>query len=524
MQDSTGRCEECIRLDETRANLLKTQSDVHELYTQLSEKDTRPSEEYIRLVEESDRLQEERDCVLRQGISQTRLLFSKNCEHIAPVPPAPSDPKQGTLFDAPPLVEHSAPPRRKRRNPHTRLRLRDIPVTVPRERIFLEPGEDITTLKCIGQEETWHLDMDREKVKVKELVRRKYADEDRGVIMAKLPARLRVQGRAGPGLMASSVYDWKVPLPELIQQFNRVGIPFSASALSGWIIRVSGNLKPLYDLLKQQVRASGYLKAEETLVPVQDRAKKGKMHRGYCWTYLAPEPALVVVEYGKARDRPGPMGFLKTFNGALQTDGYPIYDTFDTHPSITTYGCMEHTRRTFQECLGADPDQREYVLEQIQGVYSIEQQLREDDANADRRRAVRQREAKPILVALEQWLRGQTASRRSPWGQVVHYTLRRWDKLTRYLNDGRIQIDNNPVEGTLPPLTLGLKKSVFAGSHQGAQRAAVLYSLIGTCILHNVDSQDWLTDVLTRLPSQPSHRIHKLLPQNWEEARSYAEL
>ena len=174
---------------------------------------------------------------------------------------------------------------------------------------------------------------------------------------------------------------------------------------------------------------------------------------------------------------------------------------------------MAHARRYFHECLDSDPKRAAYVLGELRKLYAIERRLR--DASVE----VRQAEAKPILDTLEDWLRKNGGLRQSRWGKAVRYSLNRWEKLTRYVDHGRVEIDNNLVENVLRPLALGRRNYLFAGSHEAAQRSAIIYSLLGTCKLHRVNVQEWLTDVLTRIPTPPASRVHELLPHRWKGLR-----
>ena len=176
---------------------------------------------------------------------------------------------------------------------------------------------------------------------------------------------------------------------------------------------------------------------------------------------------------------------------------------------------MAHARRYFHECLDADPKRAKYVLGELRKLYEIERRLRH--ASDAVRRKVRQAEARPILDALENWLRKNGGLPQSRWGKAVRYSLNRWEKLTR--RHGRVEIDNNLVENVLRPLALGRRNYLFAGSHEAAQRSAIIYSLLGTCKLHGVNVQQWLTDVLTCLPTHSASRVHELLPHHWKQLR-----
>ena len=159
------------------------------------------------------------------------------------------------------------------------------------------------------------------------------------------------------------------------------------------------------------------------------------------------------------------------------------------------------------------------MITEIRKLYAIERRLRETGADAEQRREVPQKEARPVREALRPWLEANKGLPKSPWGQATHYMLGLWARLTRYLDEGRVEIDNNRVENTVRPLAIGRKNYLFAGSHDAAQRAAVVYSLLGTCKLYGVNTHEWLTDVFERIPTHPAKHVADLLPHHWQKAR-----
>ena len=394
---------------------------------------------------------------------------------------------------------------------------------LPREVIVIEPEEDTTGLRKIGEEVTETLDYHPAKLKVIRRVRPKYVDpksEERGVIIGELPPRPVDKGLAEPALLAHVVIEKYVdhlPLYRQVQRFTRRGITLALSTLGDWISSTADLLAPLYDALVREALASGYIQADETPIQVQDNQKSGVTHRGYYWVYHAPERGLVVMDYRKGRSRDGPAAFLEGYRGALQTDGYAAYDAFDNLSDITAYGCWAHARRHFHEALGTAPEKARHVLEEIGKLYAIERMLREEDAGAEERSRARQKEAVPVLERLKSYLEANPGLPKSPWGKAVRYALGRWQKLCRYVRDGHIEIDNNLVENTIRPIALGRKNYLFAGSHAAAHRAAVIYSLLATCKRHSVNPHTWLTDVLSRIPTHPHKQVHELLPHHWNE-------
>ena len=257
--------------------------------------------------------------------------------------------------------------------------------------------------------------------------------------------------------------------------------------------------------------------------------EKTKTHKGYYWVYHAPRDGLVVMDYQRGRSaRDGPVSFLVGYKGALQSDGYQAYDDYDRkhkngddlYPDVTAYGCMAHARRYYFDAQGNAPDLAEHALKEIGLLYKIERELREGgDSSPENRRRVRLEKAVPILERFKEWIEANRGLPQSPWGKAVHYSLARWEKLCRYTEDGRIEIDNNLVENAIRPIALGRKNYLFAGSHDAAQRAAVIYSLVATCKKNDVNPYEWLKDVLIRIPTHPAKRINELLPHRWEKVK-----
>lgn len=479
----------------------------------------------LRASEDQLGLYQEKLAGLEHELSQLkRLVFGTRSERFVPE----SRPDQLPLFEraAASASESVVAVLPTQASPSTRLRKKPVrqvlPSHLPREVIVIEPGVDTTGLKKIGQEVTETLDYRRAKLVVLRRVRPKYidpSDEDRGVLIAELPARAIDKGMAEPGLLAHVVIEKYVdhlPLYRQGQRLRRQGITLSDSTLGGWIAQSAALIAPLYEALREEVLKSGYIQADETPIPVQAAEKKATTHRGYYWVYHAPLAGLVVMDYQRGRSRDGPVAFLEGYQGALQSDGYAAYDGFDAQETITTYGCWAHARRQFHEALANAPARAAHALEEIGRLYALERVLRQSDASPEERRRQRQEQALPVLRGFKAWLEANPGLPKSPWGQAVGYSLNRWDKLCRYVDDGRIEIDNNLVENAIRPIALGRKNYLFAGSHAAAQRAAVLYSLLATCKKHAVNPQLWLSDVLSRIPTHPAKRVGELLPHHWK--------
>ena len=238
--------------------------------------------------------------------------------------------------------------------------------------------------------------------------------------------------------------------------------------------------------------------------------------------YHSPQDQLVLFDYREGRGREGPEELLKEFKGYLQSDGYEVYNSFDKREGITHLHCMAHARRKFDEALTNDKARAEYVLLEMQKLYGVEKKIREEGLNAPEAKAVRQEESLPVLTNLKSWLleNYQQVLPQSPIGKAISYSLQRWEKLCVYAGDGRLQIDNNLVENAIRPLAIGRKNYLFAGSHEGARRAAMLYSFMASCKKHDINPQHWLKDILENIADWPQKRIQELLPHHWKKNTS----
>lgn len=400
-----------------------------------------------------------------------------------------------------------------------------LPAHLRREEIILEPGHIPVGSKKIGQLETEQLECIPAELYVKKYIRPKYllpADDDTesNIIIADLPPQPINKCIAGPTLLSQLVIDKYVdhlPLHRQMQRFERAGVKLPYSTISDWVAATSGLISPLYEALVKQVLQSGYLQADETPCPVLDKDKKGKTHRGFYWIYQDCINKLVVFDYQEGRNKEGPSSMLENYRGILQTDGYGVYDDIAEKKGITLIHCMAHARRYFIEALDSDKYRAEYALDLIQQLYIIEKNCTQEQLQPSARTKVRQEQSLPVLRLLGEWMRHEYEQvlPKSPIGKALAYSIKRWDKLSAYTTDGRLHVDNNAVENSIRPSAIGRKNYLFAGSHEAAKRSAMLYSLLGTCKLHNINPSTWLTDVIPRISSCSKKDIKLLLPHNW---------
>ena len=397
-----------------------------------------------------------------------------------------------------------------------------LPSHLPRKEIIIEPEEKTKDCKVIGEEITEELEYRPGRLFVNRYVRIKYINEKTEQIrIGDLPSRPIEKGIAGPGLLSQilvSKYIDHLPLYRQIRQYKREGVDIAESTLNDWIKYSCQLLQVLYERHLKQVLSTDYIMIDETPIRVLDKMKRGKTHTGYFWVYYAPLQKIVYFDYRDNRGRDGPFTILEDYKGHIQTDAYTVYEKLSRENRLIHLGCFAHARRYFDQSLKTDNKRSTWMLEQIGRLYAIERQARDQQYSFDKRYALRQKESIPILSEIKGWLDDEMEQvlPKSLIGKAVIYMKGNWERLIRYTEDGRFEIDNNLVENAIRPVALGRKNYLFAGSHNGAGRAALIYSLVGTAKLHQVEPWQYLNDIVNRISEYPYSKIDELLPQNWQ--------
>ena len=383
-----------------------------------------------------------------------------------------------------------------------------LPEHLRRETTILQPDADISSLKKIGDEITEILDYIPGELYVKQYIRPKYIQPvneiSNTVITASLPGRIMEKCKAGEGLVAQILVDKymdHLPLHRQLQRYQRTGLTIPQSTINDWAKNGLFTIIALFELHKKLTLSTGYMHVDETTMKVLDELKKGTTHLGYYWAYYNNSEKLVLFDYQKGRGREGPNEILKDFKGYLQTDGYSVYEKFDEKPGITLLHCMAHARRKFNDALQSDHARAEHALILFQQLYAIERTIKENALADEDLLQLRREQAVPILDALEKWMTTEypKVTPKSPIGKAIAYCLPRWKRLRIYTTNAMLNIDNNPVENAIRPIAIGRKNYLFAGSHDAAQRAAMLYALFAPCRLYGINPYDWLKDVLHRM-------------------------
>jgi transposase len=416
---------------------------------------------------------------------------------------------------------------------------RPLPDHLPRERIVY-PGLSACpccggALRKLGEDVTETLELIPRQWKVIQHVREKFSCRScEAISQPPAPSHPIARGRAGPTLLAHvlfSKYGLHLPLNRQSAAYAREGIELDVSTLADWVGAAAATLMPLVEAMRAHVLAAQRIHADDTTVPV---LAKGKTHTGRLWTYVrddrpfgGPDPPAAVFFYSRDRGGEHPERHLATYAGLMQADAYAgfnrLYEASRKPGPIIEAACWSHARRKLYEL--AQLKQAPIAIEAVKRIdrlFAIEREI--NGASAEHRLAVRHERSRPLVTALETWLREQRTrlSGKNETAKAIDYSLKRWPALARFLDDGRLCLSNNAAERALRGIAIGRHNWTFAGSDEGARRAAAVYTLIETAKLNGIDPQAWLADILARLPDHPMRRIDELLPWQWCGSRRQA--
>ena len=430
------------------------------------------------------------------------------------------------------VLEPEAPPSDKEKS-QRRGRRPTPPVQLEVRRQVLEP-DDKTCAHChrdrpqIGQETTTEYHYEPAQLVVQETVRPKYGTcpcgcGQPGVAIAPLPPRLVPQSKLGLGLavhLLLSRFDDHVAYYTLERIFReRHGVIIPRQQMVQWVEKIAFLLQAIYRLIWEELAAGNYLQVDETPVKVLDPEVKGKAATGYLWFYSIPGGD-VFLEFCDSRGRDSPRQRLRHFQGTIQTDAYEVYNSLQRERPATLrrLGCLSHSRRRFHQALLESSAEALWFIAQIRQLYSIEDEVRE--ASPAQRKAVRRQKAPALWRAMKQRADHLRAHPRflpqSTLGKAVNYFLKEYTVLVGYLRAGRFEIDNNLVENDVRPSAVGRRRWLFIGHPDAGWRTAVIYTVIQSCRRHGINPQEYLTDVLGRLPSMKNHQVKELLPGRWK--------
>lgn len=422
--------------------------------------------------------------------------------------------------------DKSAPAERAKR----RTNRGSLPAHLPRVETIIDIADKVCpcckgALHRIGEDVSERLDIVPAQFRVLVVRRPKYACRscEDGIVQAPAPARLMEGGLPTDATVAHvlvSKYADHLPLYRQAQIVARQGIDLDRSTLADWVGHAAWLLRPVYERLFLKLKTSGKLFADETTAPVLDPGR-GRTKTGQLWAYArddrpwdGADPPGVAYVYAPDRKAIRPIAHLAGFKGVLQVDGYVGYRALAERGDVELAFCWSHVRRRFYELAAAGPAPiASEALERIRALYEIEKTIR--GRAPDERRLVRCEKSKPLVDELEPWLRAKLdlISQKTKLAEAIRYALSRWKGLTRFIDDGRIEIDSNVVERSIRPIALNRKNALFAGSDAGAAHWATIASLIETCKLCGVEPHAYLTDIISRIVNDhPNSRIDELLP------------
>lgn len=513
-------------IEELRALVLASQASLRKSQTSLRESQAKITELESRLESRDEEIERLKFALIRLR----KMQFGKKSEKIS----REIDQLELRLEELEvekaletPLGEAAAP------KPKRKPKRKPLPAHLPREPVRLESpcacpdcGGDLHSL---GIDSSETLEYVPGHFKVLREEREKFACKGcETVVQAPASSKAIPRGNAGPGLLAHIIvakYADHLPLYRQSVMYQRdADVELDRSTLAGWVGQCGALLTPLADALGRYVMSGRKLHADDTPVPVL-KPGNGKTKTGRFWTYVRDDrragyedPAAVWFQYTPDRKGEHPRAHLQDFKGVLQADGYAGFHHLYRPGRLEEAACWAHVRRKFFEIAEsqASPIAEEAVT-RIGLLYEIERDIR--GSPESQRRQARQQRAAPILTELKSWLTANLSrvSKKSGLAEAIRYALPRWSALTRYVNDGLLEIDNNLAENALRAVALGRKNYLFAGSDAGGERAALMYSLIGTAKLNGINPEAYLRYVLDRIADHPINRIDELLPWHFAE-------
>jgi transposase len=511
-------------LEEKSESLARTEQELGQTQQELALKVQQLAEAQAIIAElkrelfgaKADKLTEEQEEQLQQ------LLADVQEQNQRP-PPLSRDVLEEAIAQERAEQRQRAKERTRRHLPAVELEKRQT-ILEPDDRICPTSGQE---RKRIGQEVTTEYDYVPAKLIIHEIVRPKYGSCEKpccqGVTIAPLPPRLVPQSKLGLGLavyLLLSRFDDHVAYYTLERIFReRFGAVIPRQQMVQWVEKVAHLLQAIYWLIWEELKVGNYLQIDESPVKVLDPEVKGKAAQGYLWFYSRPG-GYVFLEFHQSRGRDGPRERLRGFRGTMQTDGYELYDALrkEQPRRLKRIGCVSHARRKFYKALLESCSEALWFIGHMRQLYRLERELK--DASPAERRKGRLQKAPAIWLAMKRRAEVLRADPRvlpqSTLGKAVRYLLNEYTALVGYLRDGRFEIDSNLVENDVRPSAVGKKRWLFIGHPDAGWRSAVIYTIIQSCRRYGINPQEYLTDVLQRLPSMTTSQVPELLPSRWK--------
>lgn len=403
----------------------------------------------------------------------------------------------------------------------------DEELPIEETHIYPEGVKDNADYVEIGVENTDRIAVHPPKMYIERTVRHKFVlksnlqikdPERQAFVIAPLPEVALPKTMASESLLADILinkYVYHLPFYRQIQKYKELGVKLSDATVGDWFAAVCSRLRPLYDKLRKKILSKDYIQVDESILPVMDN-EKHMARKGYVWVVRDAIGGSVYFHYDNGgRDAETARKLIGGYRGAVQTDGYAVYQSYENTPGKLMLGCWAHVRRKFVEALDIDRKHATEAILYISKLYKIESEMKEAGLDAQAVKERRQKESYPIIQAFERWLQAVSfnLAPKTKIYEAVSYAYSHMPWLGRYTLDGRFNIDNNGVENAIRPLAIGRKNYLFCGNREAAIRAAIVYSLFGSCKAAGVDIRTWLEDVLHRLPRETD--LDPLLPDVW---------
>lgn len=460
-----------------------------------------------------------------------RQIYGQKSERSIPVNDAQCTlDMEGVVTTQPSVTTQTVTYTRKSPNANKTPHGRDeIPAHIPRVTIEITPGYDTTGMEKVAEKVTEQLEYEPPKFFVNRYVRPVHATEQNGqrtLLCPDLPPLCIDKGKLGPTVVAQTIISKcqdHIPHYRTAQMINRdceMSIPESTirdAFKQGTLL-----LSAIVHRLEEIALKSNYLQMDESTIKVMIQPTMGKTHPGYMIVRHAPLEKIILFDYQKTRNVERGKKLLGNFQGTLQSDGLNLYPIICNELKLTPAGCMDHCRRGFDKSLTNDKGRATRALDLIRPLYAIEEIARGQHLDAQARLTLRKERSVPLFQAFMAWCNEQLLhiAPKSPIGKAIIYAIERKTPLGRFLEDGNVEISDIMIENSIRPLALGRKNFMFAGSEDGAERLAIGYSIIGTCIRNGINVRRYLNYVLTELPKRMSKNIDDLLPIYWKETTS----
>jgi transposase len=489
------------------------------------------SEEALKEKDETIKILVEDNNILKEYLQQAKqAMFGKKSEKASAIYPSLPFTFKDRIFNEPPEKEEDKKEEVKR----NRGKRKPLPEHLPRKKVILDLPDNEKVCDCCGHalhkirdEINEQLEVIPEHVIVKQQIRGVYGCKGCSKTMktVTLPDQIIPKSFATPSLLSYIImakYCHHLPLYRQEQIWKRYGVDLDQSTLARWIMTIGDKVSPLIELMKRDLLKGDYIQADETTLQVLADKEKSKNAKSYMWVYKTGgnKPSPILYTYADTREGINAKDFLKGFKGYLQTDAYSGYKTIQDNDVIHA-GCMAHARRKFADIVKTTKQKdtlAHQALLKIAKLYKIEEEIKDLDPGERKRR--RDEKATPILNDFKKWLDhyAEKVPPKGPIGKAIAYARNNWTELKRYLDDGRIEIDNNATERCIKPFALGRRNWLFAGNVKSAKAAANLYSLIETCKSHNLNPYNYMKDILEKLanPKIDLTTLVSLLPYNWK--------